>query len=93
MIYRKDIASAENPDSILNEKMESYRQQFMNPFVAAKRGYIDDVIFPSTTRHHLKHLVEYAIEYFKELKKKYGKGRERNSEIRIFDEIEATKVA
>ncbi|MFZ9030045.1 MAG: DNA gyrase/topoisomerase IV subunit A [Robiginitalea sp.] len=44
------------------------------------------------TRHHLKHLVEYAIEYFKELKKKYGKGRERNSEIRIFDEIEATKV-
>ncbi len=44
------------------------------------------------TKHHLNHLVEYAISYFEDLKKKYGKGRERNSEIRVFDEIEATKV-
>ncbi|MEP4948052.1 MAG: DNA gyrase/topoisomerase IV subunit A, partial [Flavobacteriaceae bacterium] len=44
------------------------------------------------TKHHLKHLVDYAIDYFKELKKKYGKGRERKSEIKIFDDIEATKV-
>lgn len=44
------------------------------------------------TKHHLEHLVEFAIDYFKELKKKYGTGRERQSEIRIFDEIEATKV-
>ncbi|NJB69752.1 topoisomerase-4 subunit A [Saonia flava] len=44
------------------------------------------------TKHHLANLVEFAINYFKELKKKYGKGRERKSEIRIFDDIEATKV-
>ncbi|MEZ2414184.1 DNA gyrase/topoisomerase IV subunit A [Muriicola sp. E247] len=44
------------------------------------------------TKNHLANLVEYAIDYFKELKSKYGKGRERKSEIRIFDEIEATKV-
>ncbi|MFD2098683.1 DNA gyrase/topoisomerase IV subunit A [Flagellimonas iocasae] len=44
------------------------------------------------TKHHLEHLVEFAIDYFKELKKKYGAGRERQSEIRIFDDIEATKV-
>ncbi|MEM8847997.1 MAG: DNA gyrase/topoisomerase IV subunit A [Bacteroidota bacterium] len=44
------------------------------------------------TKHHLEHLVEYAIEYFKDLKKKYGKGKERKSEIKIFDDIEATKV-
>ncbi len=44
------------------------------------------------TKHHLEHLVDFAIDYFKELKKKYGAGRERKSEIRIFDEIEATKV-
>lgn len=44
------------------------------------------------TKHHLAHLVEYAIDYFKGLKAKYGKGRERKSEIRIFDDIEATKV-
>lgn len=44
------------------------------------------------TKYHLAHLVEYAVTYFRNLKKKYGKGRERKSEIRIFDEIEATKV-
>lgn len=44
------------------------------------------------TKHHLEHLVDYAITYFKELKKKYGAGRERKSEIKIFDDIEATKV-
>nr|WP_298789532.1 DNA gyrase/topoisomerase IV subunit A [uncultured Allomuricauda sp.] len=44
------------------------------------------------TKHHLEHLVDYAIDYFKELKKKYGTGRERKSEIKIFDDIEATKV-
>ena len=44
------------------------------------------------TKDHLANLVDYAIDYFKELKDKYGKGRERRSEIRIFDEIEATKV-
>ncbi len=43
-------------------------------------------------RHHLKHLIEYAIDYFKRLKKEYGAGKERKSEIRIFDDIEATKV-
>lgn len=44
------------------------------------------------TKHHLEHLVECAIDYFKELKKKYGSGRERQSEIKVFDDIEATKV-
>lgn len=43
-------------------------------------------------KHHLEHLVEYAIDYFKRLKKDYGAGRERKTEIRAFDDIEATKV-
>ncbi|TLF44902.1 DNA gyrase/topoisomerase IV subunit A [Maribacter aurantiacus] len=43
-------------------------------------------------KHHLEHLVEFAIDYFKNLKETYGKGKERKSEIRIFDDIEATKV-
>jgi len=41
---------------------------------------------------NLDNLVDYAIEYFKRLKKKYGEGRERKTEIRTFDSIEATKV-
>ncbi len=42
--------------------------------------------------HKLDHLTDHAIAYFKDLKKKYGKGRERKTEIRTFDTIEATKV-
>ena len=43
-------------------------------------------------KHHLSHLIEFAIDYFKGLKSDYGKGRERKTEIRVFDDIEATKV-
>ncbi|MGJ8737092.1 DNA gyrase/topoisomerase IV subunit A [Zobellia laminariae] len=43
-------------------------------------------------KHHLANLVDYAIAYFQRLKDTYGKGRERKSEIRLFDDIEATKV-
>lgn len=44
-------------------------------------------------QHHLDHIVDYAIEYFKNLKKKYGKGRERKTEIKAFEVINATTVA
>ena len=43
-------------------------------------------------RNDLANIIDYTIEYFTQLKKKYGKDRERNSEIKIFDDIEATKV-
>lgn len=42
--------------------------------------------------YHLDHLVDYAIDYFKNLKLKYGNGKERKTEIKLFDEIIATKV-
>lgn len=43
--------------------------------------------------HHLGHLTEYAIAYYEELLKKYGPGRERKTEIRLFDTIQAKSVA
>ena len=43
-------------------------------------------------KHHLANLIDFAIDYFAKLKEKYGKGRERQTEIRNFDTIEATKV-
>jgi topoisomerase-4 subunit A len=43
-------------------------------------------------RNHLKNIIPYTINYFKQIKKKYGKGRDRKTEIRSFDTIEATKV-
>lgn len=42
---------------------------------------------------HLKHLTDYAIAWFEKLKSKYGAGRERKTEIRAFDRVEASKVA
>ena len=44
-------------------------------------------------RNHLEHLTEYAIRYFQDILKKYGQGRQRRTEIRNFDDIEATQVA
>lgn len=43
-------------------------------------------------KNHLAHLVDYAIHYFKHLIKTYGDGKERKSEIRIFDDVDAKKV-
>ena len=43
-------------------------------------------------KHNLEHLIDFAIDYFVRLKEKYGKGRERQTELRSFDTIEATKV-
>ncbi len=45
------------------------------------------------TQYDLDHLTDYAIAYYKRIGEKYGKGRERKTEIREFDTIEATKVA
>ncbi|MFS4483143.1 DNA gyrase/topoisomerase IV subunit A [Hyunsoonleella sp. 2307UL5-6] len=43
-------------------------------------------------KHHLAHLIDYTIAYFTRLKKTYGAGRERKTEIRTFDDVDATKV-
>jgi topoisomerase IV subunit A len=43
-------------------------------------------------KNHLKNMIPYAINYFRQMKKKYGKGRERKTELRSFDTIEAAKV-
>ena len=43
-------------------------------------------------KHHLANLIDYAIAYFERLKKDYGKGKERKTEVRIFEDVDATKV-
>lgn len=45
------------------------------------------------TKHHLEHLTEFAIAYFENLLKKYGKGKERKTEIRVFDTIKVQQIA
>jgi topoisomerase IV subunit A len=46
-----------------------------------------------TVKNHLKHLTQYTIDWFEKLKEKYGKGRERKTELRTFDRVEASQVA
>lgn len=55
--------------------------------IASLEGKIEQV------KHHLNNLITYAIDYFLNIQKKYGKGKERKTELRIFDTIDATKVA
>lgn len=43
-------------------------------------------------KHHLANLIDYAIAYFERLKKDYGEGKERKTELRAFDDVDATKV-
>jgi propionyl-CoA carboxylase beta chain len=53
IIFKREIASAENPEEKLQEKVDEYTEKFANPYRAAHRGYIDEVIMPSETRQKL----------------------------------------
>lgn len=53
IIFKKEIEKTADPKKALEEKVEEYRKKFANPYVAAERGYIDDVIEPSETRPRL----------------------------------------
>ncbi|MCD9854727.1 DNA gyrase/topoisomerase IV subunit A [Epilithonimonas sp. JDS] len=55
--------------------------------ILALEGKIEQV------KHHLANLIAYAIDYYTNIQKKYGKGKERRTELRIFDTIDASKVA
>ena len=54
------------------------------------RSLEDDI---AEVKHNLAHLTDYAIRYFENLIRKYGKGRERKTQIRLFDQIAVTRVA
>ncbi len=50
IIFKKDIAAADDPITARAEKIQEYTDKFANPYVAAARGYVDDVIEPDSTR-------------------------------------------
>ncbi|HEX9595869.1 MAG TPA: acyl-CoA carboxylase subunit beta [Anaerolineales bacterium] len=58
IIFRKELARSKNPDKKKAELVAEYRKQFANPYVAAGRGYIDDVIQPRDTRPRLINALE-----------------------------------
>jgi len=53
IIFKKEIAEADDPGAAEEKMIEEYRERFANPYVAAEQGYIDDVIEPRTTRSRL----------------------------------------
>lgn len=53
IIFKKEIAEAEDPAAKLQEKVQEYTTKFANPYRAAHRGYIDEVIYPEQTREKL----------------------------------------
>jgi propionyl-CoA carboxylase beta chain len=53
IIFRKEIAAADDPEAKLNEKIDEYTEKFANPYRAAHRGYVDEVILPEQTREKL----------------------------------------
>jgi len=53
ILYGKELSVAQDPVAARREKVEEYQELFANPYVAAKKGYIDDVIAPRATRRRL----------------------------------------
>lgn len=58
VLYRKEIEAAENSESKRVEKIAEYRETFANPYVAASRGFVDDIIEPAQTREFLAGALE-----------------------------------
>jgi propionyl-CoA carboxylase beta chain len=53
IIFKREIAQAENPEAKLQEKVDEYQEKFATPYRAAHRGFVDEVILPSQTRQKL----------------------------------------
>ncbi|WP_407508961.1 DNA gyrase/topoisomerase IV subunit A [Elizabethkingia anophelis] len=68
-------------------RISRYDQDKALENIASLEGKIEQV------KHYLANLITYAIDYFLNIQKKYGKNKERRTELRIFDTIDATKVA
>ena len=63
VIFRDEILKSKNPEQTRKRLVDDYRDKFSNPYVAAEKGYLDDVISPSETRPVL-------IKYFEAVKTK-----------------------
>ncbi len=61
IVFRREIAKTEKPDQKREELIADYRKKFANPYVAAQKGYIDDVIEPAETRPKLITALEMLV--------------------------------
>lgn len=61
IVFKKEISEAKDPEEAKNRYVEEYRRKFANPYIAAERGYIDDVIEPQETRPRLINALESLL--------------------------------
>jgi acetyl-CoA carboxylase carboxyltransferase component len=62
IIYRSELDEAEDRATRAEELKQQYRELFANPYTAARKGYIDDVIAPSETRLHIINALEMLAD-------------------------------
>jgi propionyl-CoA carboxylase beta chain len=73
IIFKKEIAKSPDKEAALKEKVAEYTERFANPFIAAERGYIDDVIEPAQTRVKLiRYLEILSTKVDQNPRKKHG---------------------
>ena len=73
ILYRRELAAADDPEARRQELIDEYREEFANPYTAADRGFIDDVIEPPETRKRLIDDLEMLLSKRKSLPdKKHG---------------------
>jgi propionyl-CoA carboxylase beta chain len=53
ILWKRDIQNADDPETLTEQLIQDYREKFANPYIAAERGFIDDIIFPRQTRSRL----------------------------------------
>jgi acetyl-CoA carboxylase carboxyltransferase component len=61
VVYRKELAEAADPDARRAELIDEYKARFSNPFTAAERGFVDDVIIPRESRQALIDALEASL--------------------------------
>ncbi len=73
IIFRKEIEKSANTAEAIDKKVDEYREKFANPYIAAARGYVDDIIEPDMTRERLIHsLAILRNKVDRNPKKKHG---------------------
>jgi len=73
IVFKKEIEKSDNPEKVVQEKEQEYREKFANPYIAAEWGYIDDVIEASRTRGKLIRALEMLkTKVDKNPRKKHG---------------------
>ncbi|MCQ2284008.1 MAG: DNA gyrase/topoisomerase IV subunit A [Bacteroidales bacterium] len=88
-LFRQEITR----DDVLNLCEKPVRKISKFDIKKAEQDIKDIELNMDEVQNHLDHLIDYAVNYFRQLKKKYGAGRERRTEIKNFDTIVAATVA